>query len=64
MSVLEKAYWTGPRIFALALAALVMAVFIAANIHLVAVALSSRPDCVLNPNTEGVATLRAARPSC
>lgn len=64
MSVRSKAYWTGPRLFALSVAALVLAIFIAANIHLVAVSLSSRPDCVLNPNTEGVATLRAARPSC
>lgn len=64
MSVLARSYWTGPRLFALTIAALVMAIFIAANIHLVAVSFASRPDCVLQPNTEGVAALRAAKPSC
>lgn len=64
MSVLTKSYWTGPRILALAIVTLVMAIFIAANIHLVAVSFTSRPDCVLQPDTEGVAALRAAKPSC
>ena len=64
MSVLAKSYWTGPRILALGIVTLVMAIFIAANIHLVAVSLASRPDCVLQPDTEGVAALRAAKPSC
>lgn len=64
MSVLGRTYWTGPRILALAIAALVTAIFVAANAHLVAVSFASRPDCVLQPHTEGVAALRAAKPSC
>lgn len=60
----NRAYWTGPRLFALVAVALTVVIFIAANIHLVAVAMASRPDCVLQPEKEGVATLRAAKPSC
>ena len=61
---LRARFWTGPRLFALAAAALTAAIFIGANIHLLAVAFASRPDCVLQPNMEGVAALRAAKPSC
>lgn len=61
---LSRAYWTGPRLFALIAAALTLAIFIGANIHLVVVSFASRPDCVLQPNTEGVAALRPAKPAC
>lgn len=60
----ETRFWTGPRLFALAAVALVLALFIGANAHLIAVAFASKPDCVLHPSTEGVAALRAAKPSC
>ncbi len=57
-------FWTGPRIFALAAVGLVTALFVGANAHLIAVAFSSKPDCALQPQSEGVAALRAAKPSC
>lgn len=57
-------FWTGPRLFALAATLLTAAIFIGANFHLVTVAFSSQPDCVLQPETEGVVALRAAKPSC
>jgi hypothetical protein len=57
-------FWTGPRLFALATVAGVLILFVGANLHLVAVAFSSRPDCVLQPLTEGAANYRAAKPSC
>lgn len=60
----SRAYWTGPRLFAWGAVALTLAIFIGANIHLVAVSFASRPDCVLQPNTEGVAALRPAKPAC
>lgn len=61
---LHRDFWTGPRLFALVATGLIATVFIGANIHLISVAFSSRPDCVLQPETEGVATTRAAKPSC
>lgn len=61
---LSRAFWTGPRLFALGAVVLTLAIFIGANIHLVAVSFASRPDCVLQPNTEGVAALRPAKPAC
>lgn len=57
-------FWTGPRLFALAAVGFVTVLFVGANAHLIAVAFSSRPDCVLHPQTEGAAALRAAKPSC
>lgn len=57
-------FWTGPRLFALGATALVLAVFIAANVHLVAVSFTSRPDCALQVTTEGAVAYRAAKPSC
>jgi hypothetical protein len=48
------------RLLALALTAVVLAVFVAANAHLIVVSFASRPDCV----AEGGAVLRAAKPSC
>jgi hypothetical protein len=60
----ERSFWTGPRVFALAASGLVLAVFFAANAHLVAVSFASRPDCVLQPHKEGAATFKAAKPAC
>jgi hypothetical protein len=53
-------------VVALALAALVAAVFIGANAHLVYVAVTSQPDCVPHAKEVGVegAPLRAARSAC
>jgi|ThiBio_1000_plan_1041568.scaffolds.fasta_scaffold35122_2 hypothetical protein len=53
-------------VLALALAALVVAVFIGANAHLVYVAVTSQPDCVPHAKEVGVegAPLRAARSAC
>lgn len=53
-------------VLALALAALVVAVFIGANAHLVYVAFTSQPDCVPHAKEVGVegAPLRAARSAC
>ena len=62
--LLTREFWTGPRLFALAASSLVVAIFIGANIHLVTVAFSSQPDCVLQPASGGVAALRPAKPSC
>lgn len=62
--VLTRAFWTGPRLFALVASALVLVIFFGANAHLIAVAFESRPDCVLQPQTEGAAMYRAAKPSC
>ena len=52
-----------PRVLALSAAMLVVAVFVAANIHLVSVALSSQPSCVETAE-EGAGTYRPAKPSC
>jgi hypothetical protein len=53
-------------VLALALAALVVAVFVGANAHLVYVAVTSQPDCVPHAKEVGVegAPLRAARSAC
>lgn len=56
--------WTGTRFFAFITVLSVMAVFIGANVHLIAVSFASRPDCVLQSKTEGAATYRAAKRSC
>lgn len=57
-------FWTGPRVFALAATGLVTVLFLGANAHLITVAFTSRPDCVLQPLIEGAASYRAAKPSC
>ncbi|MCQ0090288.1 hypothetical protein [Roseovarius sp. M141] len=57
-------YWTRPRLFALVSVIGVLALFIGANSHLVYVSFASKPDCVLQQNTEGAAIYRAAKPSC
>lgn len=60
----SRQYWTGPRCFAAAATALVVAIFIGANVHLVLVAFASKPDCVLQTTNKGAAIYRAAKPSC
>lgn len=57
-------FWTGPRLFALAVASLVAALFIGANAHLIVVSFASRPDCVLQPPTTGAVVHRPAKSSC
>lgn len=52
-----------PRILAISAALLVMALFAAANIHLVSVSLSSQPSCVETAK-EGAGSYRPAKPSC
>lgn len=56
-------FWSRPRCVGVAAAVLVITVFVAANAHLVAVAFSSQPDCVMPITEEGVA-YRAAKQSC
>ncbi|MGR3464569.1 hypothetical protein [Limimaricola sp.] len=51
------------RLAGLALGLAVVAVFAAANAHLIAVSFASQPDCVLSPTQEGAA-FRAAKPAC
>ncbi|WP_108484201.1 hypothetical protein [Oceaniglobus ichthyenteri] len=60
----QHRYWTRPRLFALLCVIGVLGVFIGANTHLIYVAFASKPDCVLQQNTKGAATYRAAKPSC
>jgi hypothetical protein len=58
--------WSRWRLAALAMCAVVLAVFIGANAHLIAVSFSSQPACVphsKSPN-EGAGQLRAAISSC
>ena len=59
-------FWSRWRIAALAMSAIVLAVFVGANAHLIAVAVSSQPDCVphLKAPEEGAAQYRAAKSSC
>lgn len=64
ITALRPRYWTGPRLFALVASLFTVALFVGANAHLIAVSFASRPDCVLQPITEGAATYRAAKPSC
>jgi len=64
MKLFSRHFWTGPRCFAFATTALVLAVFVGANAHLIAVSFASRPDCVLQSSNEEAAVYRAAKPSC
>lgn len=59
-------FWTRARLTGTVLSLAIVAVFAAANAHLISVAFSSQPDCVphLKTATEGAATYRAAKPSC
>ncbi len=51
------------RVLALAIAALCITIFAAANAHLVYVALSSQPDCVAHQKGSG-GGFQAAKSSC
>lgn len=64
MEALRRDFWTGPRLCALVVSLVIIMIFVGANIHLIKVSFESRPDCVLQTTTEGVAFLRAAKPSC
>lgn len=59
-------FWSRWRIAALAMSAVVVAVFVGANAHLIAVSFSSQPACVphLKAPGEGAAQYRAAKSSC
>ncbi len=59
-------FWTRARLAGSAMALAVVAVFAAANAHLIVVAFTSQPACVphLKTATQGAATYRAAKPSC
>lgn len=63
-ATLRPGTWSRARLFAVIGAIAVTAVFIGANAHLIFVAFASKPDCVLQPAKEGVATYSAAKPSC
>ena len=53
------------RRLSLAIAAVCVAVFVAANAHLVYVAIASQPDCVPHSKTAGEdGSFRAARSAC
>ena len=52
------------RIVGWGLSAVIVAVFVAANAHLIAVAVATQPDCVAVQAAEGGVALRAARPVC
>ncbi|WP_226781986.1 hypothetical protein [Oceaniglobus trochenteri] len=54
-----------PRLIAYGIGLLIVAVFVAANAHLVTVSLSSQPGCALvQPSKEGAVFHRPAKPSC
>ena len=53
-----------PRLYALTSVALLVIGFVAANAHLVTVAIGSQPDCVLDLSQREGAALRPAKPSC
>ena len=59
-------FWSRQRIVAISLALVALAVFVGANVHLIAVSFSSQPDCVphLKAPQEGAAQFRAAKSSC
>ena len=52
-----------PRVLAISAACLVVAIFVADNVHLVSVSLSSQPSCVETAK-KGAGTYRPAKPSC
>ena len=57
-------FWSGRRVLAVSIALTVVAVFLAANTHLIYVAFVSQSDCVSISSEEGAAKYRAAKPSC
>ena len=62
----RAAFGSRRRIVAISAAVIALAVLVGANAHLVAVSISSQPDCVphLKAPVEGAAQLRAAISSC
>ena len=59
-------FWTRGRLWGLALGLAITGVFVAANLHLLSVALDSQPDCVAHHKspTQGAGEFRAAKSSC
>ncbi len=59
-------FWSRSRLAVLGMLAIVVAIFVGANAHLIVVSLSTQPACVphLKAPEEGAATYRAAMPSC
>ncbi|MFZ5674199.1 MAG: hypothetical protein ACOZAM_14655 [Pseudomonadota bacterium] len=62
MTAMARRRWSW-RVFAYALAGLCLAVFVAANAHLIYVAVTSQPDCVPHQKGEGGA-YQAAKSAC
>ncbi len=55
---------TSSRLWAITGALLLVSGFVAANAHLVTVAIGSQTECVLDPSHKEGAAHRAAKPSC
>ena len=60
----QSAQWSRQRQLAVTAALLLAIVFIAANIHLVVVSISSMPACVAPTADKQSAMLRVAKPAC
>ena len=60
----QTAPWSRQRRLAVAGGVLVLAVFFAANAHLVMVAFGSMPACVAPADQDQSAMLRVAKPAC
>lgn len=60
----ETRFWSRNRMLAAGIVLAVIAIFVAANTHLIYVSFASQPDCVLSASEEGAAFYRAAKPSC
>lgn len=60
----QSTQWSRQRQLAVAAALLFTVVFIAANIHLVMVSISSMPACVAPTADRQSAMLRVAKPAC
>jgi hypothetical protein len=60
----RRLFWSRRRVLAIAIASAVIAVFLAANTHLIYVAFAFQSDCVHTSTEEGAAMYRAAKPSC
>lgn len=58
------ANWSRQQQIAVATAVLVMALFVAANVHLVMVSFASMPACVAPASDDQPAMLRVAKPAC
>lgn len=62
MTAVARRRWSW-RLFAFAVAGLCVAVFVAANAHLIYVAVTSQPDCVPHQKGEGE-LYQAAKSAC